>query len=335
MPETGLGMGPALVTGASGFIGRQLVQALLQEHRRVIGLCRRSGDLGDLKHPLLQIATGDMESPSGYQRYLNGDVTVFHLAAVRSGLGASTESMRRINVAASVDLGRAAVRARAARFVYVSTALVYGASLDRAVTEADGFAMEADLHHYAQSRLQAILQMRTLVGEGLPLVTVYPTIVYGPDEAAHPNRVTSRLRGMLRSGVDLVIGGGHQKRNLVYVDDVVRGILLAERCGAIGDDFILGGDDISHGEFNRSAFFLAGRKPRVRISLPVRLARVGAGVADRVLGYDRRSGYQTAVDVLTREWRFGSMKAKKTLGYSWTPVQDGLRRTVRFIERQC
>ena len=83
MAETNHPEGPALVTGASGFIGRHLVRALLRQNRRVLALCRNPSDLQDLEHPLFRVIHGDLEEPQSYAAPLNDQVTVFHLAAGR------------------------------------------------------------------------------------------------------------------------------------------------------------------------------------------------------------------------------------------------------------
>ncbi|MCH7921669.1 MAG: NAD-dependent epimerase/dehydratase family protein [Nitrospinae bacterium] len=332
MAETNHHEGPALVTGASGFIGRHLVRALLRQNRRVLALCRSLRDLQGLEHPLFRVIHGDLEEPQSYAAHLNDQVTVFHLAATRNSPGTSPERLHRINVEACLDLGRVSVKARIAKFVYVSTATVFGPSKVGSVTEDDGYCRHTLKSIYLRSKVRALVQMGKLLESGLPLVTVCPTIVFGPDHPTHPNRVTSYLRRLLRSRLDLVVGGGHRRRNLVYVDDAVRGMLLAERSGGLGEEYILGGEEISHRELNRTVLSLAGRKPRLRLSIPVTLARATAKVADRLRGYDRGTGYETALEMLTKEWEFSSQKAENMLGYTPMPLRDTIRQTLRFVE---
>lgn len=332
MCESSHPLGPTLVTGASGFIGRHLVRALLQQNRPVLALCRHPGSLRDLEHPLLEVISGVLEEPGAYAPHLNDQLTVFHLAAVRNLSGSSPETFRRMNETACVELGRASAQARVARFVYVSTALVFGPSDGRCITEDTGYCREMIENSYLRSRVRAMEEMRKLVGHGLRLVTVCPTIVFGPDHPTHLNRITTHLRRVLRSGVDVVVGGGHQRRNLVYVGDLVRGVLLAERFGDVGEEFILGGDDLTHREFNQMAFSLAGRKAFLRLSVPVGIARAAAKLTDRVYGYDRGSGYEVTIGTLTKEWRYSSQKAKQKLGYSWMPVRDGIQQTLQSIK---
>ena len=174
--------------------------------------------------------------------------------------------------------------------------------------------------------------MNRLAEAGLPLVTDCHTIVFGPDHPTHPNRVTSNLRKLLQLRLDLVVAGGGHKRNLVYVDDVVRGLLLAERFGEVGEEFILGGENISHRAFNRMAFSLASRTPRLSVSVPEAVARTAVKLADTVRRHDRWLGYEAALEALTTECMYSSRKAQKLLGYTSLPVQDALQKTLQFIE---
>ena len=172
------------------------------------------------------------------------------------------------------------------------------------------------------------MEVRRLAGEGLNLVTVCPTIIFGPDRPSHPNRVAGHMRSLLRRGVSLVVAGGMQRRTLAFVDDVVHGILAAERFARAGEEFVLGGADVSHREFDRMVLRCAGRRPCLRVSLPLCAARPAARVADRVRGYDRGAGYEAALGMLSREWCYSSSAAEQRLGYPRTPIAEAIERTV-------
>lgn len=317
---------PAVVIGASGFIGRHLVRALLALGRPVIGVCRRPEQLSDLRHSDLTVVQGDIERPETFHAFLRRDATLIQLAGMRPIIGIPPARFEQLNVASAVALGRAAVTAGVARFVYVSTALIFGPADGDPVDEQRVYLPAATASAYVRSRVRAATEMQRLAGEGLPLVTVCPAIVFGSDEATHPNRLAVQARRVLASGVDLVIGGGRQRRTLVFVDDVVRGILQAEERGTVGAAYILGGEDCSHREFSQAVLELAGRPRRLRVSIPPAAARGAARLADRLRGYDPSSGYAATVAVLTSAWRFRSDKAARQLGYRATPLRDGIRR---------
>jgi nucleoside-diphosphate-sugar epimerase len=325
--------GPALVTGASGFLGRPLVAALLAAGRPVTALCRRPDDLagvhGGMAHPLLRVVQADLRQPEGWRPLLEPGISVFHLAAARNGPAVSAREMEEVNVGATVALARRAAEVGAARFVHTATALIYGPSNGRPRTEADGTA--GALGAYARSKAAAVDTLRELAREGLPAVVVCPTLVYGPDATGHPNRLTSEMRRLLRTRLELRLGDGRSARNLVHVDDVVRGLLLAEERGEPGEELILGGEDASPRDFSRLVLARAGLRPRAALPVPAVLARAAARAADRLRGYEPGCGYAAAVRTLGLSWRFSSERARRRLGYEPLSLAEGLGRTIHWI----
>lgn len=303
----------AFVTGASGFLGRHLVRALLEAGRPVVALCRDS--LALASHPDLRIVTGDVREPSSYASWLAAGTSVFHLAAVRNHPQARVREMEEVNVRATAELARRSLEAGVAWFVQVSTVL----------------AQEPPFGAYAESKARADREVRRLAAEGLPAVVVRPAIVFGPDHPSHPNRITSEIRRLLRQRVIRVVGGGRQARNLVYVDDVVRGLLAAERRGAVGEMYGLGGEDVAPLDFGRLVLALAGLRPAATLSLPAGPALALAGIADLMRRSDAGSGYAMAVQVLLREWRLSSEEAVRDLDYRPLSVAGGLSRTIDWL----
>ncbi|HEX3130282.1 MAG TPA: NAD-dependent epimerase/dehydratase family protein [Thermoanaerobaculia bacterium] len=303
----------AFVTGASGFLGRHLVRALLEAGRPVVALCRDSS--GIAPHPDLRIATGDVRDPASYAAWLAEGTSVFHLAAVRNHPRARVREIEEVNVHATAELARRSLAAGVGRFVQVSTML----------------AQDPPLGAYAESKARADGEVLRLAAEGLPAVVVRPAIVFGPDHPSHPNRITSEIRRLLRQRVVRVAGSGRQARNLVYVDDLVRGLLASERRGAVGEVYGLGGEDVAPRDFGRLVLELAGLRPAATLALPAGPALVLARLADLVRKSDAGSGYATALQVLLREWRLSSEEAVRDLEYRSLSLVEGLSRTIDWL----
>ena len=325
---------PAFITGASGFIGRHLVQTLLMQERQVVALCRHPSDLEELAHPLLEIIIGRIEDTQTFAPYFDNKMTIFHLAATRAIPGTPPDLFKRVNEVATMELGCAALKANVSKFVHISTALTFGPSGGECISENSIWDWRSIDSCYIRSRANAQKEMKELVVQGLPLVVVCPTLVFGPDHPSHPNQISDQIRRLIRSRLDIVIGGGNQRRNLVYIDDVIRGILLAEEKGKIGEEFIFGGEDYSHREFNHTIFSLSRLRPRISLSIPQVMTTLLVQVADRVRGFYPGSGYSNALQMLTQEWKYTSDKAERMLGYHSLSVRDGIRKTLNFIERE-
>jgi dihydroflavonol-4-reductase len=314
-----------LVTGASGFLGRPLVRALLEADREVVALSRDPAALMDLRHLALQVIPGDLRDPASYAPWLAAGVSVFHLAAVRNHPGVRAREMEEVNVRATAELARRSLEAGVGRFVHVSTLLVHGPS------GGPSEGRNVPLGAYAESKACAAREVRRLAAEGLPAVTVCPAIVFGPDHPSHPNRITSEIRRLLRQRVVRVVAGGRQARNLVHVDDVVRGLLAAERRGTVGEEYLLGGEDIAPRDFGRLVLSLAGLRPVATLSLPAGPALALARIADRWRKSDPGNGYTVAVRALLSEWRLSSEKAGRDLEYRPLPLAEGLARTIDWL----
>lgn len=326
---------PAFVTGASGFLGRHLVRALLGAGREVYALCREPEGMAELVHPRLRLLAGSLPDAEAYREALGPATTVFHLAGVRPFPGVTSAELRGVNVAATAALGRLAAERRVARFVALSTAGIFepaepGAPAD----ESCDLRPAASATTYLRSRLEGFRALTTLADAGLPLVTLLPTIVFGPDRPDHPNPVTGYTRFLLRVRLDAVVGGGAAPRDLVFVKDVVAGILAAEAKGRLGAAYILGGEALSHREFNRRVLALAGRRPLLSLSLPISWARRMARRGDRQRGFEEGAGYRAAIAALTAPWRYSSGKAAAELGYRPRPFAAGMEETLAFLRAE-
>ncbi len=294
---------------------------MLDEGRQVVALSRDPAPLSGLRHPALQAVAGDIRDPASYSPWLASGASVFHLAAARNHPHRRNREMEEVNVRATAELARRSLEAGVGRFVHVSTALIHGPS--------DGEGVPFGV--YMESKARAVEKVRRLAGEGLQAVIVCPAIVFGPDHPSHPNRITSEIRRLLRQRVVRVVAGGRQERNLVYVDDVVRGLLAAERRGAVGEEYLLGGEEISPRDFGRLVLSLAGLRPLATLSLPAGPALAMARVADRVRRSDPGSGYTTALQVLLREWRFSSDRARQDLEYRPRSLAERLAHTIDWL----
>lgn len=319
------------LTGATGFIGRHLLARLLEQGREVVALCRDPASLpARLDNRRLRVVAADLSEQEQYHEWLSAGAVVFHLAAVRGLADRNGSEMERVNVEGTLSLARAASEAGVERFIYVSTARVFGPSRESPVSESAGYTSYPGA--YVQSRVRALQLVRERCKE-LPVVTACPTIVFGPDHPDHPNRITTYLRRLLRWPVAFVLEGGQQRRNMVSVEDLVKGLLQLETRGAVGGCYILGGEDLSPRQLNEWARSIAGGKAPRTVSVPFSLALRLARMADAGGGRPPTAGYTEAVQALNLEWRYSWEKAGRELEYSPAPVYEGIESTIRFVKK--
>jgi nucleoside-diphosphate-sugar epimerase len=323
--------GRALVTGASGFLGRHLLRALVARDLAVTALCRRPESLADLAHPQLSVAAVDVRDPAALAPYLAGADTLFHLAAIRNGAGAPAAAMRAVNLEATVELAKRAVDAGVRRFVHASTALVFGPSEVPLDETAALVLEESTVGAYVAGKARAVAALRELRGAGAPISIVHPAIVYGPDHPAHPNRVTGQIRRLLARRPGIVLAGGRAERELVHVDDVVAALLAVAERGERRNEVIAASGPVSHRGLAGLVARASGRRAPLLLSAPVSWIELAARMVDRLRGSDPHTGIARAVWTLARSWRFRSDGLRNLLGREPISAELGVARTVQWI----
>jgi nucleoside-diphosphate-sugar epimerase len=308
-----------VITGASGFLGRHLLDHYLGTGRDVVALTRDRGRLDALSHPRLEVREvvygGTLEIAPGS--------TVIYCAAMRNAPRASAAFFAQANTAEPENVARKAMRAGVKRFIHLGTALVLGSS---AVPLDERAPMNAAGDPYVLSKCDGILALERLAREGLPLVTILPSIIYGPDQPGARSRVTSHMRRILSTPLRVAVAA--PPRNLVFVDDVVRAIVQAEERGETGSRSVVAGEDVTPEAFELEVFAAAGRRPSPRIVIPSALATASARVLDAVLGYDVACGWSARVRTLLAPWCFRSVPTISELDQTPTALAEGVRRTV-------
>jgi NAD dependent epimerase/dehydratase len=255
-----------LVTGAGGFIGSHLVEALVARGDRVRALVRYTAraDLGNLDEApaatraALELCPGDLCDPHMVRAAVKGCDAVFHLGAVISipQSYVTPAQVFQTNVLGTLHVAQACLEA-GARMIHTSTSEVYGTARSVPITEEHPLVGQSP---YAASKIGADQCVESFVRSfGLRAVTVRPFNTYGPRQSARAVLVAIAVQALHGSAVRL--GSLHPTRDLNFVGDTVRGFLLAaERDEALGQTLNLAqGKEISVGELARKVIRAAGR----------------------------------------------------------------------------
>jgi dihydroflavonol-4-reductase len=322
----------ALVTGAAGFVGAAVVRALLVRGWRVRALVRATSDRRNLAGLDVELAFGALEDERSLRRAVAGVRHLFHVAADYRIWVPDPRTMFQANVEGTRILMEAALAAGVERIVYTSSVATLGALRNGASADEETPSRFEDMvGPYKQSKFLAEAAVRRLVEErGLPAVIVNPSTPVGPGDVKPTptgrlivEAATGRMPGFVDTGL-----------NIVHVDDVAEGHVLALEHGRIGARYILGGDNLRLAEILAEIAALAGRAPpRLRLPIaPLVPVAIAAEMMARVTGVEpfvTRDGLKMA----EKKMFFSSAKAIAALAYAPRPAREALADAVAWFSR--
>jgi dihydroflavonol-4-reductase len=317
----------AFVTGATGFIGGRVAGALRARGDEVGALVRSPAKAGRLAEQGCQLTEGDLSSVEAIRSGVRGCDAVFHVAAVyKVGIPRSEhDAMYDANVRGSERVLDAAIEAGVPKIVYVSTVGIFGNTHGNVVDESyerdgDGF-----LSWYEETKYRAHQVALDRIANGGPIVIVQPGGVYGPGDHSEIGNIIDQTRsGKLRMLMFPKLGF-----NLVHVDDVAQGILLAHDKGKTGESYVLGGEIATMGTLIEKVAELSGLKAPKR-ELPPALMKLATPVGPlvgRLLGFPPNLGELIRTSDGVTYWATDA-KARRDLGYSPRDLDTGLRQTL-------
>lgn len=320
-----------LVTGASGFVGSAVVRQLLEAGHDVRALLRPRSDHRNIDGLALEVVTGDLTDRSSLSRAVVGCEALFHVAADYRMWVPDPDRTYKTNVTGTRDLMQVAGHAGVKRIVYTSSVATLGLTADGSAADEDTPVTLADMvGHYKRSKFLAEEEVRWLIkNEGLPIVIVNPSTPIGPrDIKPTPTgrMIVDALNGRMPAYVDTGL-------NLVHVDDVAIGHLLAFERGKIGERYILGARNMSLREILATIADMAGQRPP-KIRLPHNLLMPVAYIAQAWAWITKGGEPRVTVDGvrLSKKYMFFSIeKAKRELGFSPRPVEEALQEAINWF----
>ncbi|MEN6615570.1 MAG: NAD-dependent epimerase/dehydratase family protein [Syntrophorhabdus sp.] len=314
----------ALVTGASGFIGRKLSERLMIEGVNVRALVRRPEEVHGI---FPDIAVADVRDINSLRQSCAGIDIIFHLAAITAEVG-NWKMFYDVNVRGTQNLIEIARQNQVARFVHMSSVAVYGLDTPGIVDEMTPRRLGGN--PYTDSKLLSEEAVWSACREGLQAVILRPTNVYGPGSYTW----TIRPVELLRSGRMFLINGGQGICNHLYIDNLLDAITLAAKNDrSVGQAYqINDGHPVTWREFFSHYAKMIG-KDHIP-SLPLWLARsIGAG-SEMYAGIFGGSPKITreAIRFLNRRSRFLIDKATRDLGYDpEITLTEGMARTEKWL----
>jgi dihydroflavonol-4-reductase len=312
-----------LVTGGSGFIGSHLTRALAERGDELVLLLRKTSSTRFLEDIEFKRVTGDVTDRRAVRRAMADVDTVFHAAGRTSLRAADRDAVFETNVKGTRVLFSEALEAGVKRAILTSSVAAIGPAKPHSTNDEDAPFTAGNLGiAYVNSKHEAEVEAMRLAVHGLPLVTVNPTFVLGPDS---PGGTSMHLvRRFLLGRIPAYVDGA---LNIVDVRDVAAGHLLAERKGNVGERYILGGRNFTLDRLFADLSRLSG-VPAPELRLPAGLAANGAELAQRA-----GLPFAASPDEIRSGglwWTFRNTKAKRELGFSPRPHEETLEDAVRW-----
>ena len=311
-----------LVTGASGFVGAAVARKALARGFRVKVLMRPTASRANVDGLDVEIVTGDMRDADSMAAALKGARYLFHVAADYRLWARDPSEIARNNLSGAKATMTGALKAGVERVVYTSSVAALKPGRGEAVDETSRHTPKSVIGAYKLSKLLAEREVeRMIADEGLPAVIVAPSTPIGPrDIKPTPTGriIVEAATGRMPAFVDTGL-------NLVHVDDVAEGHFLALERGKVGENYILGGEDVSLAQMLAEIAMLSGRRaPKVKLPrAPLFPLAFAAEAMARVTGKEPMLTAD-ALRMSRYQMYFSSAKARRELGYSARSYREGL-----------
>ena len=307
-----------LVTGGTGYLGRAGGRARGARGLGGVVSARRAPASG-LPGRLVD---GDVRDRDAFGRAAVGCDALCHSAALVSIWRRRRADFDDVNVGGLQNAIAIAKTHRIPRLLYTSSFVAL---------PPRGRSEPMAANDYQRTKLAADRVADQAVADGVPLTRLYPGVVYGPGAFTEGNLVGRLIDDHLHGRLPGVIGP-ENRWSFAFVDDVAAGHCAALDHGTVGARYALGGENAPQGRLFDIVRELTGRKPPMRIPFPIAVA-LGAAEELRVtlLG-GKPLLTRGAVDIFRHDWSLDSSRAVRELGYTITPLADGIRRTLESLD---
>ncbi len=323
-----------LITGGTGLVGHHLITALQKRGDIVRALVLPVEKTTWLEERGVKVYRGDIREPDTLSAAMRGVDTVFHLAAMQ-GVWLPMKEYYQVNVTGTENVCRAAMSAGVRRIVHVSSWTIYGMARGWPLTEDVPPAPRNDPYWITKAQGDLLVQ-RLIDKEHLPAAIIRPGTIFGVDDRLNFGRMADKIRA--KKG--LVIGSGRNALPLVYVTDVVQGLLLcADHDRAQGQVYNITNDQpLTQGEFLQAIAQGLGTTPP-RLHVPYAAAYALAFTAERAVkltGSKHPLVTRHGVTLFGTDNRHAIDKARTELGYEpQVSIRQGVQLACKWYQQYC
>lgn len=320
------------VSGATGFIGSKLVMALAEKNHIVHALYRSEKKALRIQHKNIKLFKGDITDSGSLEKAIESCDQVYQVAAFAQAWAKDNSLIYRLNVDAAMTVIDCSIRMNVKKIVITSTAGVLGASSGEAINESS--FPKSHFSDYENSK--ALLEKKILALDTgkTEIVMVNPSRVYGPGILSQSNSVTSMIDQYMKGIWRIIPGSGNSIGNYVFIDDVVKGHMLAMEHGRHKERYILGGENISYNDFFS---ILAEKRGKVlkMIKIPLYVMLFIARTMMFLSKFGIKPGLTPAhVKKFILNFELDITKASEELHYNPLTFTEGAEKTIQWLKNK-
>ena len=323
-----------LVTGAAGFLGREVTKQLTARQKQVIGL-RLPGDKKNLLESVIY-EMGDVTKPYTLQKFFShaegGKKSILiHCAGIVS-IASAQENLWAVNVDGTRNIVDLCEKFQINRLVYVSSVhAIPEKEKGQAICEPENFSASYVKGIYGKSKAEATAYVKKAAERGLDAVIAYPSGMIGPGAEAG-GYMMETIRAYLKGYFPMPVAGGY---DFTDVRDVAKGVIACAQKGRQGEGYILSGEYITIEKMFGILGSVSGKKIS-RHTIPLGLVKCIAPACEKVCGWMKFPLLVTPYSayILDANGEFNNDKAVKELGYVHRPIEETLADTVMWIGKK-
>lgn len=323
-----------IVTGATGFVGKATVKALVARGHSVRCFVRETSDTAGLPEHNVSIIKGDLFSDTDLDKAMHGCEAFVHLANVYSFWEPNPGVYDQVNINGTIQVMRAASRAYLGHIVHVSSAVVYGDAPPQPYNELTQYGTNR-LSQYADSKFYGEkFAEKYRDEEGLPVTILQPASILGAGDAKSSGRqIQNYLRKVYPARAFL-----ESKVTYVHVKDVAEAIVrVLENPKTIGHRYLLGNESLTHAQYLEKITEVSGVK-LPKLVLPDWAALFLAEALTVHANRKRKPplwGFSTDMaKTFQAGFQVDGSRATRELGLEYTPVMDALEESIRWYMEQ-
>ena len=321
------------VSGARGFVGSRLVKELADQGNIVHALIRPGSKLPKEIQSLqnVNVFHGDLRDVTALESATQGCSQAYHLAALAQPWAKDMNLFREVNVTGTLNVLNACLKNGTKDIVITSSAGMFGPQQNiKPVNEKT--IPTSWFSEYEKTKWESVEASKPFLNKGLNIRFVSPTRVFGPGELSTSNAVTKLIHQYMQGKFRFVPGTGHGIGNYAFINDVVTGHLLVMTKGKTGENYILGGENVSYRYFFDTVGRLSGKTYRL-FGMPLFLMLSAATLMEQWANFTGKPPLITPpfVRKYAHDWGTDLSKAQDELGYRITPIAKAIQETIDWI----